>query len=121
MCIRDSNDIAPIAPVHILIVPKKMIASINDLEKEFRNLKDKNVKLGIRSEFIELAEKEKSNTVKIKLTRVEDFGNFKLLTGKMGDLVIKSKVEREKPIPDGELNLYFPPEKCCVYSDEKLV
>ncbi len=32
-----------------------------------------------------------------------------------------SKVEREKPIPDGELNLYFPPEKCCVYSDEKLV
>ncbi len=85
------------------------------------NLKDKNVKLGIRSEFIELAEKEKSNTVKIKLTRVEDFGNFKLLTGKMGDLVIKSKVEREKPIPDGELNLYFPPEKCCVYSDEKLV
>ncbi len=59
--------------------------------------------------------------VKIKLTRVEDFGNFKLLTGKMGDLVIKSKVEREKPIPDGELNLYFPPEKCCVYSDEKLV
>ena len=85
------------------------------------NLKDKNVKLGIRSEFIELAEKEKSNTVRIKLTRVEDFGNFKLLTGKMGDLVIKSKVEREKPIPDGELNLYFPPEKCCVYSDEKLV
>ena len=32
----------------------------------------------------------------------------------MGDLVIKSKVERERPIPDGELNLYFPPEKCCV-------
>mgnify|MGYP003329008719 CR=1 FL=1 len=32
-----------------------------------------------------------------------------------------AKVEREKPIPDGELNLYFPPEKCCVYSDEKLV
>ena len=85
------------------------------------NLKDKNVKLGIRSEFIELAEKEKSNTIKIKLTRVEDFGNFKLLTGKMCDLVIKSKVEREKPIPDGEINLYFPPEKCCVYSDEKLV
>ena len=99
----------------------KIYDTIFKTNSNLRNLKDKNVKLGIRSEFIELANKEKNNTIKIKLTRVEDFGNFKLLTGKMGDLVIKSKVEREKPIPDGELNLYFPPEKCCVYSDEKLV
>ena len=32
------NDIAPIAPLHILIVPKKMINSINDLENEDKEL-----------------------------------------------------------------------------------
>tara|TARA_A100001015_G_scaffold297395_1_gene378849 strand:+ start:1237 stop:1593 length:357 start_codon:yes stop_codon:yes gene_type:complete len=50
------NDIAPIAPTHILIVPKKMIASINDLEKEDKEL--------IGEMFIlakELAEKYKIN------------------------------------------------------------
>tara|TARA_E500000331_G_scaffold295971_1_gene294424 strand:- start:92 stop:436 length:345 start_codon:yes stop_codon:yes gene_type:complete len=32
------NDIAPIAPIHILIVPKKMIGSINDLENKDKEL-----------------------------------------------------------------------------------
>ena len=50
------NDIAPIAPTHILIVPKKKISSINDLEKEDKEL--------IGEMFIlakELAEKYKIN------------------------------------------------------------
>ena len=32
------NDIAPIAPLHILIVPKKMINSINELENDDKEL-----------------------------------------------------------------------------------
>tara|TARA_S200000501_G_scaffold240883_1_gene225707 strand:+ start:173 stop:529 length:357 start_codon:yes stop_codon:yes gene_type:complete len=32
------NDIAPIAPIHILIVPKKMIDSINSIENEDKEL-----------------------------------------------------------------------------------
>ena len=84
-------------------------------------LKDKNVKLGIRSEFINVVEKEGENTIKASLTRVEDFGNFKLLTANMDNFVIKSKVDRELPISIGDINLYIPPEKCCVYENEKLI
>ena len=98
---------------------------INNIEiktnSNLSKIKDKNVKLGIRSEFINVAEKEGQNTIKASLTRVEDFGNFKLLTANMGDFVIKSKVNREMPISNGDINLYIPPEKCCVYINEKLI
>ena len=32
------NDINPVAPVHILVVPKKIINTINDLSEEDQNL-----------------------------------------------------------------------------------
>ena len=73
------------------------------------------------SEFIDLADKEGNNTVKAKVQKVEDFGNFKLLTATMKNFTIKSKIEREKPISNDEVNLYIPAEKCCVYEDEKLL
>ena len=85
------------------------------------NVKNKNIKLGIRSEFIDLADKAGNNTVKAKIQKVEDFGNFKLLTATMKNFIIKSKIEREKPISNDEVNLYIPAEKCCVYEDEKLI
>tara|TARA_B100000029_G_scaffold31497_1_gene29983 strand:+ start:3873 stop:4946 length:1074 start_codon:yes stop_codon:yes gene_type:complete len=84
-------------------------------------LKNKKVKLGIRSEFIKIADYQKDNTVKVNLNRVEDFGNFKLITASMNGNIVKSKVDREQPISNGDINLYFPPDKCCIYSEEKLV
>ena len=93
------------------------IKTNTDLSK----VKNKNVKLGIRSEFIDIADNQSNNTVKVKINRIEDFGNFKLLTSTLENKMIKSKIDREKPISEGEVNLYIPPEKCCVYVDEKLI
>jgi len=93
------------------------IKTNTDLSK----VKNKHVKLGIRSEFIDIADKESHNTVKVKINRIEDFGNFKLLTSTLENKIIKSKIDREKPISENEVNLYIPPEKCCVYVDEKLI
>ena len=84
-------------------------------------LKTKNIKLGIRSEFIEIAKEPGQNIIEANVNRVEDFGNFKLITASMGKNLIKSKIDREEPVSDGTVNLYFPPEKCCVYYDNKLV
>ena len=53
--------------------------------------------------------------------KVEDLGNYKLLTAKMGNLIIKSKINRETEVPSEKVNLHIPPEKCCVYEDEKLI
>ena len=59
--------------------------------------------------------------MEVNIQKIEDFGNFKLLTANMGNLTIKSKVNRETEIPAQNVKLYFPADKCCVYKDSKLV
>ena len=84
-------------------------------------LKDKKIKLGIRSEFIKLAENQKDNLLDVDIDKVEDLGNYKLLTAKMGSLTIKSKINRETEIPSSNVKLHIPAEKCCIYENDKLI
>ena len=85
------------------------------------NLKNKNIKLGIRSEFIKIAQNQNENLVDVNVEKVEDLGNYKLITAKMGNFIIKSKVTRETEIPNQNVKLHIPAEKCCVYEDNKLI
>ena len=85
------------------------------------NLKSKNIKLGIRSEFIKIAKDQNENLVNVNVEKVEDLGNYKLITAKMGDFIIRSKISRETEIPSDNVRLHLPPEKCCVYHENKLV
>ena len=84
-------------------------------------LKNNNIKLGIRSEFVKVAKDESENLVEVNIQKIEDFGNFKLLTTRMGQLTIKSKISREIEIANDKVKLHIPPEKCCVYQNNKLI
>ena len=84
-------------------------------------LKTKNIKLGIRSEFIKIAQNQNENLVDVNVEKVEDLGNYKLITARMGSFTIKSKVTRETEIPNQNVKLHIPAEKCCVYEDNKLI
>jgi glycerol transport system ATP-binding protein len=88
---------------------------------DLSSLKSKSLKLGIRSEFIKIAENQKENILNVEVEKVEDLGNYKLLTAKMGNLTIKSKINRETEVPSSNVKLYIPAEKCCVYENEKLI
>ena len=79
------------------------------------------IKLGIRSEFIKIGNNQSENLLSVDVEKVEDLGNYKLLTAKMGNLTIRSKINRETEIPSNNLKLHIPPEKCCVYEDDKLI
>ena len=52
-------------------------------------IKNKKVKLGIRSEFIKIGDNQKENLIPANLDRVEDFGNFKLITAKINGKNVK--------------------------------
>ena len=53
--------------------------------------------------------------------KVEDLGNYKLLTAKIGSLTIKSKISRETVAPLDKVDLHIPEDKCCIYENEKLI
>ncbi len=99
----------------------KINGAIIKTSTNLNQLKNKKIKLGIRSEFIKLADKQKDNLLNVDIDKVEDLGNYKLLTAKMGSLTIKSKISRETEIPSSNVKLHLPAEKCCVYEDEKLI
>ena len=84
-------------------------------------LKSDEIKLGIRSEFIQIAKGQAENVIKTSIKKIEDFGNFKLLTTQIGKFTIKTKVRREVEIPSENIELFFPADKCCIYSENKLI
>ena len=100
-----------------VMINDTLIKTTTDLTK----LKDKNIKLGIRSEYIKLAENQKENVLAAIVDKVEDLGNYKLLTAKVGNLIIKSKINREIEVPSDSVKLHIPAERCCIYEDEKLI
>ena len=75
---------------------------------DLSNLKNKNIKLGIRSEFIKIANDQKENLVEVNVQKVEDFGNYKLITASMDNFEIKSQVNREIEIPGEKIKLHIP-------------
>ena len=98
---------------------------INDtvikISTDLSTIKQKKLKLGIRSEFIEIAKDQKENLITATVEKVEDLGNYKLLTAKIGELVIKSKIKREIEVSSEKVELHIPHDKCCIYENEKLI
>ena len=77
--------------------------------------------MGIRSEYIQIAQAKGPNTITAQVQRMEDLGNHKLVTAGFDEFVIKVKVERDIEVPAEHVELLLPAENCCVYADDILI
>ena len=93
------------------------IATQTDLSKTDSS----DLKLGIRSEYIQIVEAKGPNTISAQMQRVEDLGNHKLVTAAFDEFVIKVKVERDIEMPSERVELLLPSENCCIYANDVLV
>ena len=91
------------------------------IDKNLDQIKSEKLKVGIRSEFLELRDKPQENSVIIKIKTNEDFGNYKLLTCEFDDLEIKVKIKRDRVIPSETCYLILPKSRLCLYENEKLI
>ena len=78
-------------------------------------------KLGVRAEYIQVVQKAGINTITAQIKKVEDLGNYKLVTASVNASVFKVKIKRETALPSEKIELFLPPEKCCIYANEELV
>jgi glycerol transport system ATP-binding protein len=75
--------------------------------------------LGIRPEFVELAAAGAPNTVPGAVERVEDLGNYKIVSARLGEQLIMAKVGEDETVSAGVVHLRFPPRWTRLYADDR--
>jgi glycerol transport system ATP-binding protein len=91
------------------------------IDKNLDQIKSEQLKVGIRSEFIELSDKPQENSILVKIKTNEDFGNYILLTCEFDNFEIKVKIKRDQSIPSETPYLILPKSRLCLYQNEKLI
>jgi glycerol transport system ATP-binding protein len=75
--------------------------------------------LGIRPEFVELAKAGSPDAVAGAIERVEDLGNYKILSARLGDQLVKAKISEDETLTSGATYLRFPPGWTRLYADDR--
>jgi glycerol transport system ATP-binding protein len=83
--------------------------------------RDGRLELGIRPEYLELAQAGDSGAVPVTVSRVEDLGNFKIVTCRLGSRSLKAKLHEDSEVPGDRVFLCFPPEHIRLYADGELI
>jgi len=79
------------------------------------------IELGIRPEFLRLADAPGEGAVAVAIAGVEDLGTYKLVTARLGPHRLKIKLGEDAPTPAERAHLIFPRERTIVYAGGRLV
>jgi len=79
------------------------------------------LEFGIRPEFVRYSSSAVDGYLPVDVMRVEDLGNHKILTARLGSHLVKAKVGEDVAIADGTGFLGFPPEWSRLYADGRVL
>ncbi len=77
--------------------------------------------LGVRPEFVRLAGEGEAGALPVTVRQVEDLGTYKLLTGTLGEHVVRAKLGEHDDTPQGHAWLRFEPQRTMFYADGRRV
>ncbi len=77
--------------------------------------------LGIRPEFLTVSARAENGAVAARISRVEDLGNYKIVTLALGPHSLKAKLPEDREVPGEEAYLGFPPKWTKLYAGGVLV
>jgi glycerol transport system ATP-binding protein len=82
---------------------------------------DGKIQVGIRPEYVGLSD-SKNSGVNVQVKSVQDQGNNRVVTCRIGSQELKMKVPRSVVLPDsGEISISLPSDKTLVYHQGNLV
>ena len=79
------------------------------------------LELGIRPMYLELHAESGNGRVKAGVKGVEDLGSYRIATLRLADQTLKARLPEDKPLPEGEVWLAFPPKWTKLFADERLI
>ncbi len=79
------------------------------------------LQLGIRPEFVGVSTRADATTLPAKVDQVEDLGNYKLVTARLGPHTIKAKLDEDAEVPAEAAHLTFAPARTLLYADGRLI
>ena len=77
--------------------------------------------VGVRPEFLKLSTRKNEGAIPVVIMEVEDLGNFKIFTVKLGTQTLKVKVSEDQGISGDQEFLVFTSEMTKLYADGHLV
>ena len=77
--------------------------------------------LGIRPEFLGCSNAQEPNSVPATIQRVDDLGNYKIVTATLGEYTLKAKLSEDAQVVAGSGWLSFPPPHTKLYADQRIV
>ena len=81
----------------------------------------KNLKVGIRPEFIHVWDEPFDDAMQARVVHVEDLGTYKIMTLNLDGAPLKVRLAEDKPVPQGTAYISFPGQWLMVYADEFLL
>ena len=79
------------------------------------------LELGIRPEFVGVSPVPGETTLPARIVRVEDLGNFKLVTARLGPHLLTAKLDEDTDVPSETGYLSFAPARTLLYADDRLI
>jgi glycerol transport system ATP-binding protein len=79
------------------------------------------LELGIRPEFVGVSAVPDDTTLPATVERVEDLGNYKLVTARLGPHRLKAKLDEDAQAPGDTAHLAFAPARTLLYADGRLI
>jgi glycerol transport system ATP-binding protein len=79
------------------------------------------LELGIRPEFVGVSPVPGETTLPARVVRVEDLGNFKLVTARLGRHLLTAKLDEDADVPGETGHLSFTPARTLLYADDRLI